>query len=152
MRTHSLNCFHDILALRNFAENDMFAVKPTSDDSGDEELTTIGVRTSVGHREAESFMLELKVFVFKAVSVDGLSTGSISPGEVTSLNHKVRDDSVEAAASISKLVLTFTEFDEVIDGSRHNSSEHINDDVSCWASSDFDGEGDFVSHSFLNIS
>lgn len=40
-------------------------------------------------------MLELEVFILKFISVDGPSTRSIVAGEVTTLAHKVGDDSVE---------------------------------------------------------
>ena len=40
-------------------------------------------------------MLDFEVFVFKLVSVDGLSSSAVMVGEVTSLGHEVIDDTME---------------------------------------------------------
>ena len=40
-------------------------------------------------------MLNLEVFVSKLLAVDGLASSTIALGEVASLAHEARDDSVE---------------------------------------------------------
>ena len=40
-------------------------------------------------------MLELEVLIFKLESINGLSSGSIVVGEISTLAHKIRDDAVE---------------------------------------------------------
>ncbi len=46
-----------------------------SGDSGDEELTAIGVGPSIGHGEQSRLLVrELKGFILKLSSVDGLSS------------------------------------------------------------------------------
>ena len=47
-------------------------------------------------------MFEDKVLVVKLATVDGLSPGSVVVGEVASLTHELRDDTVEAAATRPK--------------------------------------------------
>lgn len=43
-------------------------------------------------------VLELEVLVWELGSVDGLAAGAVVVGEVTSLDHKVLDDTVESAS------------------------------------------------------
>ena len=67
-----------------------------SDDGGDEELRAIGVLARVRHaQQALLGVLQLKVLIFKLVSIDGLSTSAISSCKVTSLDHEVLDDSMK---------------------------------------------------------
>lgn len=42
-------------------------------------------------------MLELEVLISKLLTIDGFSTHTVSVGEVTSLDHKTRNDSMEFA-------------------------------------------------------
>jgi hypothetical protein len=59
------------IAIRNAAEDDVLAIEPRGDDSGDEELGAVGVATSVGHgEEALLGVLELEVLVLEAIAVD----------------------------------------------------------------------------------
>lgn len=59
---------------------------PGSLDCADEELGAVGVWSGVGHRQNPGpGVLQDKVLVFKLVAVDGLPTGSVVVGEVTSL-------------------------------------------------------------------
>ena len=47
-------------------------------------------------------MFELEVLVLEFVSVDGLSSGAVVPGEVTTLAHELRDHAVEGAALVAE--------------------------------------------------
>lgn len=58
-------------------------------------------------------MLELEVLVFELLSIDGFSSSAVFVGEVTSLNHKLRDDSVEGAALVSEALFSSAEGSEV---------------------------------------
>lgn len=81
----------------------MASIEPGGLDSGDEELTSIGSWTGIGHGQ-KTFLgvLELEVLVLKLSSIDTLSTSAISSGEVTTLTHELRDDAVEFAALVVK--------------------------------------------------
>lgn len=59
-------------------------------------------------------MFEHKVLVVKLASVDGLAAGAVVVGEVSSLTHELRDDSVEAAALEAETFLVCTEAAEVL--------------------------------------
>jgi UDP-3-O-[3-hydroxymyristoyl] glucosamine N-acyltransferase len=65
-------------------------------DSGDEKLAAIGAGTRVGHREEErSVVLELEVLIGEFLAVNGFTTSSVEIGEVTTLDHKLLDHTVE---------------------------------------------------------
>jgi hypothetical protein len=57
----SVNCQVEVLEL---AKDDMLVIEPRSDDSGDEELRTVGVRARVGHgKETGLGVLDLEVLI-----------------------------------------------------------------------------------------
>lgn len=103
----------------------MATVKPGGLSSGDEELTAISVRSCIGHREAERLVVELEVFVIELGPPDRPASGSVSVGEVTALDHKVRDDSVESTTCIlqeDSIVneVSLAQLSEVLNGLWHN--------------------------------
>ena len=59
-------------------------------------------------------MLQTEVLVLKLVAVDGLSSGSISSGEVSPLTHEVGDDAVEAGALVAEALLSSAQGTEVL--------------------------------------
>lgn len=104
----------NIHSLKDFSEDDMLSVEPASHNRGDEELRSVGVGSSIGHREQSGLgVLELEVLVLELLSIDGFSSSAVFVGEVTSLNHKLRDDSVEGAALVSEALFSSAESSEV---------------------------------------
>jgi len=139
LRAQSLNRLNDLLAglVKNTTEDDVLAIEPVSDDGSDEELRAVGVGTCVSHGEEEGLIVvEVEVLVIELLTVDGNTTGTIVVGEVTTLEHEVRDDAVEAGAlepslrnslttrsdGVSKLV-ALAEGLEVFSGLRNNTVE-----------------------------
>lgn len=59
-------------------------------------------------------MLQLEILILELFPVDGLPTGTISSCEVTALNHKVLNDSVEGRAFIAEAFLTRGKCSEVL--------------------------------------
>jgi len=60
-------------------------------------------RSSVGHAQQKRLLvLELEVLIVKLFTVDALSTSAIASGEITTLDHKRLDDSVEGGALVVK--------------------------------------------------
>jgi len=93
----------------------MLAIEPAGDNSGDEELGAVGVGTSVGHGEKSRFgVLTGEVLVSELLTVDGLATSAVATGEVTALEHELRDDTVESRPSISEALLAGAESTEVL--------------------------------------
>jgi len=110
-----LDLFHQIHARGDFAENDVLAVQPGSHDRADEELRTVRVRASIGHGEdARLGVLQGEVLVGKLLAVNGFTTGAIAAREVATLDHEVRDDSVELAALKTESLFARAEGAEVL--------------------------------------
>lgn len=52
------------------AKHGVLSIQPGSDDSGDEELTAIGIWSSVGHtQQASNIMLQVKVLILHHQSI-----------------------------------------------------------------------------------
>ena len=65
----------------------MFVVQPVSLDSGDEELSSIGVGARVGHgQQARGAMLHKEVLIIELGAIDALATSSIKVVKVTTLS------------------------------------------------------------------
>jgi hypothetical protein len=109
------NLLHNLVALEHLAKDDVLAIKPGSDDRGDEELRAVGVAASVGHAEqALLCVLELEVFIIELVAIDGLATGAIALGEVTTLDHEVLNNAVEARSLVAEAFLAGRKSAEVL--------------------------------------
>lgn len=59
-------------------------------------------------------MLQLEVFVLELGAVDALTTSAVTIGEVTSLEHELRDDTVEGRTLVTKSMLSCAQFSEVL--------------------------------------
>lgn len=82
----------------------MFSGQPSSLPVGDEELTSVGVRSRIGHRELHfSSEGHIEVLIGEFTAVDGHATGAVAAGKVATLRHKTRDDSVELASLVVAL-------------------------------------------------
>ena len=93
----------------------MLAIEPIGLDSAQEELASVRVGSGVGHgQDTGAGVLELEVLVLEFVSVDGLSSGAVVPGEVTTLAHELRDHAVEGAALVAEAFLSSAQGPEVL--------------------------------------
>lgn len=88
-------------------------------------FSSVGERSNRPHRRT-SIDLTCELF-----AIDGLATGTIVPGEVTSLEHEVGDDTVEARASVSETVLAGGELAEVFGGLGHYVVVQLEGDTAC---------------------
>jgi hypothetical protein len=74
-------------------------------------------------------MLQLEVLVRKLVTIDGFPSRPVTIGKVTTLDHELFDDSVEARALIPKAFLSSCEGTEVIGRLKQMSDpEHVVED------------------------
>lgn len=94
----------------------MAAVEPASLHGADKELSAVGVGTGIGHAEnTGTGVLELKVFVVElGFSVDAVATATVTALEITTLDHKVADDTVELATLVTEALLAGGEGTEVL--------------------------------------
>jgi len=94
---------YDVFASKHLTEGDVLSVKPGSGLEGNEELRSVGIRSGVGHGEqVSSWVSNIKVLIVELLSVDGLSSTTVTILEVTSLSHKPGDDSVEWCSDIAE--------------------------------------------------
>jgi hypothetical protein len=118
-RTSSLKGLDDIkgLLVSDLTEDNVASVEPRGNDGGDEELGAVGVGAGVGHGEQTGLVvLQGEVLVGELLTVDGLATSAVATGEVTTLKHEVRDDSVEGRALVAETLLASAESTEVLGG------------------------------------
>lgn len=50
-------------------------------------------------------MLQLEVLILKLVAVDGLATSAIVVGEISTLAHELRDDTMESGSLVGHSIL-----------------------------------------------
>ena len=126
----------------------MSAIEPGSLLESNEELRSIGIGSSVCHREEEGLsVLELEVLIIEARAIDALTTSAVTICEVTSLSHEAWDDSVEVRIlevqglpSISNSLFTCAESAEVFGSLRDCISEETKDDTTSLLAIDLDIE------------
>ena len=95
----------------------MLTIKPAGWDSGDEELRAIGVLSGIGHREESRFgMFYLEVLVFEFFSVDRFTSSAVEVGEVSSLEHELRDHPVEDGTLVAISLLSIAKLLKVLSG------------------------------------
>lgn len=63
------------------------------------------------------------------LAVDGLATGAVATGEVTTLEHELGDDTVELGAGVTEAVLASAESTEVLGGLGDDVSAQLHDDA-----------------------
>jgi len=139
LRADTFHLLHDIIALRNFSEYDVFAIQPGGLGSTEEELGSVGARASVGHGEnARAGVLQLEILILELVAIDGLPSSPVASGEITTLAHKAGDDSVEGRTLVAKALLSSAESTEVLNGLGNNISMERHDDAASWLAANGD--------------
>jgi len=108
--------------VNDLAKDNMSAVEPISLSSGDEELGAVGVGASVGHGQKELLVvLQLEVLIGELLAVNGLATGAVAAGKVTTLEHETGNDAVERRALVTESLLASAESAEVLSGLGHHA-------------------------------
>ena len=143
--SYSLYFLHNILSLIHLSEDNMFSVKPRCFSCSDKELAAVCVWSSISHRQAVRLMLKNKVLILKFRSVDGLSSSAVEVSEISSLDHEIRNDSMENTGLISR-----TKLGKVFSSLWYSLSKKINDYISSIDTSNLNGESNFMGNCFLN--
>lgn len=63
------------------------------------------------------------------LAVDGLATGTVAAGEVTSLEHELGDDAVEGGTGITEALLASAESTEVLSALGGNIGAELHDNA-----------------------
>jgi len=74
-------------------------------------------------------VLDGEVLVCKFLAVDGLPAGTVALGEISALDHELRDDTVEAGAFVAEAILVGGELVEVSSGLWDLLSVETHDDA-----------------------
>ncbi|EJK48545.1 hypothetical protein THAOC_32645 [Thalassiosira oceanica] len=115
LTSDGLDGLHDVHALDNASENAVLAVKPCRLRGAQKELGTIGVRPSIGHGPEGSWMdfppvpvefANVKQTLASNQSIVMIFKLTVVVGEVTSLAHEARNDSMERRALESESLLS----------------------------------------------
>lgn len=90
------NSLDNIQTVGHFTKHSVLSVQPRSSDSANEKLGSVGVWTGVCHtQDTRAGVFESEVFITEFLAVDAFTASAIATSEVTTLEHKVRDDAVE---------------------------------------------------------
>lgn len=116
----------------------MLAVQPGAGDSADEELRSVSVGASVSHgQDTRSSVLMDKVLISELSAVDRLTAGARAVSEITSLEHELRDNSVEnrvlevqGLSALAHSLLSSAESSEVLGSLRDGIGVQLHDDSS----------------------
>lgn len=99
-------------------------------------------------------MLEGEVFVGEGTPVDGLASSTVVVGEVASLSHEVRNDTMEVRVLEAETFLMSTQSTEISCSLRSHIIEEVEDQSSGFASSEVHLEEHVLegTHQNINIS
>ena len=101
----------------HLAKHAVLAIQPLRLHSAQEELRTVGVGTGVGHgQNTGASVLKGEVLVSKLGAINGLTSGTVAVGEVTSLAHEVGDHTVERGSLETKTLFSGAKGAEVLSG------------------------------------
>eukprot|EP00357_Protocruzia_adherens_P029815 CAMPEP_0115005988 /NCGR_PEP_ID=MMETSP0216-20121206/20215_1 /TAXON_ID=223996 /ORGANISM="Protocruzia adherens, Strain Boccale" /LENGTH=161 /DNA_ID=CAMNT_0002372451 /DNA_START=1296 /DNA_END=1781 /DNA_ORIENTATION=- len=88
--TEEIHTFSDL------TEDGVSAIQPGGLNKSNKELRTVGVGSSVGHREQSGdIMGNIEVLIVELSTIDRFTSGSISAGEVTTLSHESGNNTME---------------------------------------------------------
>ncbi|KAI5402322.1 hypothetical protein KIW84_050075 [Lathyrus oleraceus] len=154
---HFLNLLHHLHSFNHLTKNNMFPIKPLRLRSADKKLRSIRPGTRIRHGKNSRTGVRLdEILIGELGSINGLSSGSVSSREVTTLAHEIRDHTVEGRAFVMKRLpasadsfLAGAECTEVISGERSGISVKLHDNTARGLASDGHIEENFrVGHFF----
>lgn len=89
LRSISFNLLDNVVAFGDLSKNDVLLIQPRGLSDRDEELRTVSVGSRIGHRQQTFFIVLFReVFIRELLTVDGLASGAVEVGEVSSLQHE----------------------------------------------------------------
>ena len=134
--TNCLESIKDRKSIDDPTEDDVRAIEPLGLDERQEELRSVRTGSSVRHRKiSSSGVFQIEVLICKLQAIDGLSSSTISSGEISTLSHEIFDDTMEWWSLVAKWLSRFTHAlltsakgSEVLSSLWHLVSVQLNDD------------------------
>ena len=88
---------------KHLVKHNMSAIQPMSCYYCNEESRSIGVKPSICHwHKSWTSVIQFKVLIGKPLTIDWLSTSSITMGKITSLDHKVGNKPLKCTLFVMK--------------------------------------------------
>ena len=129
-------------------KDNMFSIKPRGFNDCDKELGSIGILSCISHgKEPRLFVFDIKILIcslfqhenpkwiswrrtFKTLVVNWLATSAIAPGEITTLNHKFRDRTMERGSLVAEAMFSSRELAKILCGLGDNVIIEFENDAS----------------------
>ncbi|KNC33742.1 hypothetical protein FF38_09079 [Lucilia cuprina] len=122
----TFDLLNNIHAFNDLTEDNVFVVQPSGLDGTDEELRTVGVGSSIGHRQnTGTGVLQGEVLISELVAIDGFTAGTIVVCEITTLAHEVGNDTMEGGALVAETLFTGAESTEILSGLWNNIATEL---------------------------
>lgn len=133
--SNSFNSFNNIKPSWHLSEDNMSAIEPLGFSNSDKKLTAIGILSSIGHGETERLMFKFKILIFKTLTPNWSTSGTITTCEITTLDHEFGNHSVEFTSGVGQFLIVFdnvtlTKCYEILYCFRNLVPEHVYLDVS----------------------
>lgn len=131
-------------SIHHFSKHDMFPIQKGTWLSCDEELTTIRPWSAIRHAQQPRFVVfHGKVLIFELLPIDRFRSCTVGIDEITSLTHKVFDDSVKDRIFVSDGDVVATQFastqlTKVFRCTRHHVGEQLEFQSTCGSLTDRD--------------
>jgi len=126
LRSKRFNLLDYVHALNDLSKDYVLAIQPASLGCTDEELGAVGVGSGVSHgQDTWSSVGKLEVFILELVSIDRFASSSVVGCKITTLAHKVRDNSMEGRSLESKSLLACTKRSEILSSLRYYISPEL---------------------------
>jgi len=99
----------------------VLVIQPSGLHGTDEELGSVGVGASVGHRQnSGAGVLQTEVLIGELVAIDGLASSAVVVGKIATLAHEVWNDAMETRSLVAKALLAGAQSTEVLGGLGHD--------------------------------
>jgi len=109
----------------------MFAIEPAGLHRREEELASIGIGAGICHwKDTWTSVFQLEILIFELRSINGLSASAIMIGEISSLTHEIRNDSVEGASLVAESLFTGAQGSEIFSRFWHDIGTKLDDNSS----------------------
>jgi len=137
IRPITFNLLHNLNPLGNLSKNSMLPIQPRCLRGTNEELTSIGIGSSIRHaHRSNSTVSNIKVLIIESSPIDTFPPRSIEIRHVTPLAHESWNDPMENTSLVTKASLAGAELLEIFSGFGYDGSVETHFDSTGWGSTD----------------